>query len=433
MKKLLLSALLMLGFTYMANAQMDMIERLIDCENGKTETAGESCNILGSIYDYGIDTDKNPKVALVFYVKGCEFNNYESCKNAGFMYSEGQGAEKDRQRGLKLFEKACDGNDYDACYNLGVAYKFGDGKKKDIAKAIKLYKKACKGGQNGGCYNLGYAYMKGEGVKQDTHEANNFFDKSCDLKMGRGCFNVAVGYIKGDTRVENFEIGKKFLKLACDYGYEQGCKVLGDLDPNFVRSNTSDLSIPLDKAFEEKLSCTITDNGKNDISNTMTTKISKRVKDKSKPDTYKQTQHIIVHNSKKKTILDRETIINTNINHKVISITEINHLDKKENTFFPVKLKDQDEISYKKVDLNEFKAITNKFRSQTNGDIMYLKAFATQGMLLITKSIFVKGAKKPNYMVVRLPSFNKDKTALLMNNIEVYLNFSGLKYSNMQE
>lgn len=67
----------------------------------------------------------------------------DGCNNTGILYEQGLGTKQDYKLALSYYKKACDKNLALACFNLGVLHLKGRGVTKNVRLAMKLYEKAC--------------------------------------------------------------------------------------------------------------------------------------------------------------------------------------------------------------------------------------------------------------------------------------------------
>ena len=233
-------------------------------------------NEIGLMYYNGDGVDKNYRMALKVFKKGCELGDKDCCYNAGIMLNNGLGVEKNKLKALRFFKRGCELGDGDSCFDAGLMYRFGRGVTQDIKSAIDFYKKACKLGKGDGCYNLGVIYERGilkvkkdptlaikfyqkacqlgnsyscfnagimydydeYGIKVDHQVAFEYYKKACELGDKKGCYNVAVAYKTGEGVEKNYNLAIKYYKKSCfDLNFTKSCKSGADLAMKLFNSN----------------------------------------------------------------------------------------------------------------------------------------------------------------------------------------------------
>ncbi len=80
---------------------------------------------LGAIYDYGLGTRKNGRLALKHYRIAAEARQPNAEYHVGVFYYKGVGVSKDYQLAIKWLRRAAKHGDDTAVYVLGRCYRFG--------------------------------------------------------------------------------------------------------------------------------------------------------------------------------------------------------------------------------------------------------------------------------------------------------------------
>ncbi len=78
-------------------------EKIEDSNNSITCLSGEDCETKGRDQQ-----EKNEVKAMIYFEKGCEFENGSACWMAAGYYEEGLKVEKDLNKAKKLHQKSCD-------------------------------------------------------------------------------------------------------------------------------------------------------------------------------------------------------------------------------------------------------------------------------------------------------------------------------------
>lgn len=106
-------------------------------------------NNLGNCYYLGHDVKLDYKIAVDWYRKSADLNNYRAMNNLGECYYLGHSIDKDYKIAVDWFRKSADLGDSIATKNLGNCYYLGHGVDKDIITAVKWYGMAVnKGNKN---------------------------------------------------------------------------------------------------------------------------------------------------------------------------------------------------------------------------------------------------------------------------------------------
>ncbi|KAK7501403.1 hypothetical protein BaRGS_00007207 [Batillaria attramentaria] len=137
---------------------------------------GHSCFKYGNYRINGRGSEKDPDVALDYYLKGCDSGYLPACHNAGLvLISDKIGSVTDASRAVQLLTNACEQKHVASCYQLsGWFIKGTKSIPKDMTKAFEYSKKACDLGNCYGCANLSQMYKKGDGVAKDEKLAEKY-------------------------------------------------------------------------------------------------------------------------------------------------------------------------------------------------------------------------------------------------------------------
>ncbi|MBI2994705.1 MAG: SEL1-like repeat protein [Gammaproteobacteria bacterium] len=113
--------------------------------------------------------------------EGTTGDTAESAYEKGVAYSVGEGVEKDPAMALQWYLAAAEMGHAGAQYKVGAAYAYGEGTARDPAKAVEWYQKAAAQGYAIAQRNLGGMYMTGEGVEQNKTLALAWYSVLADV------------------------------------------------------------------------------------------------------------------------------------------------------------------------------------------------------------------------------------------------------------
>ncbi|MBU1221478.1 sel1 repeat family protein [Myxococcota bacterium] len=196
------------------------------CEKGENNC----CNVLGKMYQKGIDGDKPDfNLSVKFFEKSCQGRIMESCRLLAYIYETGRGVEQNFKRAGLLYDMACVMGEPIACANLGYLYEKGFGVKPDPVKAFKLYEMSCKKGEMTACNNLGHMYHSGVAVKSDSVKAFGLFEKACKSGHLPACQNVARLYELGEGVTKDLKKAVALYKKNCIALEMASCNSLAEM------------------------------------------------------------------------------------------------------------------------------------------------------------------------------------------------------------
>lgn len=98
---------------------------------------------LGELYYYGTEVKQNDHLAFTYFKRADTLGMYEATYCLGEMYENGVGTPKDLKIAYNYYKKAADkGGLAKAMFKTGQMLYYGDGCTKDIAKGINYIKMA---------------------------------------------------------------------------------------------------------------------------------------------------------------------------------------------------------------------------------------------------------------------------------------------------
>ena len=149
------------------------------CANGD---AG-ACNDLGANYEFLKEYDK----AFENYKKSCDKGVELGCSNLGLLYEQGLGTKKDPKLAIEIYKTSCNNGGMQSCYHLGNAYRKGEIVAQDYYLAMRAYTNACESGDIPSCANIGAMYELGLGVNKDEMRAYKIYKVACFRGLNKAC------------------------------------------------------------------------------------------------------------------------------------------------------------------------------------------------------------------------------------------------------
>jgi len=190
---------------------------------------------MGSIMLKGVGITKNPRAALVWFLKAAAQGSAYAEKMLGDAYSKGLGVEKDYTTAATWYRKAATHRDTtvegfllpplfpdleptvgpedaEAHRMLGMAY-LHTGEHK---KALKHFLTAAREGDLFGCYNVACLYEDGLGVPRSGNEAFRWYQAAARRGVGQAQCNLGRVIVGNSTRKEMIRLGYAWLLLASE-------------------------------------------------------------------------------------------------------------------------------------------------------------------------------------------------------------------------
>lgn len=131
---------------------------------------------LGTMYDQGVL--ENHKKAFEWYQKSAEQGYDLAQTRLGDMFLKGVGVEQSNNYAFKWHNKSAMQGNMISQYSLGSMYRQGIGTLVNEKKAFEWQKKSAEQGYSVAQYNLGIMYTKGDGVLQDMSKAKYWINKA---------------------------------------------------------------------------------------------------------------------------------------------------------------------------------------------------------------------------------------------------------------
>ena len=126
----------------MAAFEAKYFSRAMQLLSRLSEKDAQAQHMLAIMYQNGLGTVENPKMAIKFMTLSAEQGYPLAMHGLGFMYMQGECLEKDSIKAVEWFEKAAEQGMQGSLTTLAMMYEQGDGVEKDTEKAKELYKAA---------------------------------------------------------------------------------------------------------------------------------------------------------------------------------------------------------------------------------------------------------------------------------------------------
>lgn len=158
-----------------------------------TQGHTESQYYLGVLYDMGIDSARNSRVAYQWYRLAAIGGDDRAQHNLAVAYAKGDGVEANLAQAMKWWKLSSLQGNADSQYNLGILYAMGRGDvTKDIVKAMKWWRKAASSGDAVAQFNLGTIYANGESGTTNYCEAERWWVQSAEAGFSEANFALSI-------------------------------------------------------------------------------------------------------------------------------------------------------------------------------------------------------------------------------------------------
>ena len=178
----------------------------------------EAQKIMGIMYDYGHGVNKDPSVALQWYLRSAEQGQPAVQYQVGAKYFRGDGTEQNYPEAAKWWELAANGGQVDAQFNLGLMHYRGLSMERDDRKAAELFEKAAAQGHSYAQYSLAVMYSFGHGVEKDHASALEWFRSSANQGVAQAQFNMGVYYENGYAVDKDLDVARQWYERASAQG-----------------------------------------------------------------------------------------------------------------------------------------------------------------------------------------------------------------------
>ncbi|KAI9334303.1 hypothetical protein BDR26DRAFT_920967 [Obelidium mucronatum] len=152
---------------------------------GTTKDTTHGLRMVGWMYQQGLGTGQNSKLAKQFYVraskKGCKTSQW----HIGLMLYVGDRMNQDVIKGIAWLVKAGAGYEgiIEAQLSLGEIYKNGYGIQKSAVEAFRWYLAAAENGSETAQHTISLMYQYGEGVEKSSEKAKQWLHRMFQHQM----------------------------------------------------------------------------------------------------------------------------------------------------------------------------------------------------------------------------------------------------------
>lgn len=157
------------GFAYYKKGEYKLAHDIFTRKWAKINP--DTFTTLGEMYLYGQGVEKNPEMAMSWFLKGSNKRRHRSQFLIGLMYEEGIGVERNRITAAYWYAESADSGNADAANNLGVLYYTGKGVRQNMETAYKWLEKSALANCETAKANLACLYHEGKGVPKDEVRA----------------------------------------------------------------------------------------------------------------------------------------------------------------------------------------------------------------------------------------------------------------------
>jgi TPR repeat protein len=160
---------------------------------------------LGAVYDYGLGTRPNRRLAFQHYLTAAKAGNPNSEYHVGifYFYFGGIGVGKNHRLAVKWLRRAVDHGDAHAMHVLGKCYRYGQGTRKSSEKGFGLQLRAAQKGVVEAQFSVGVCLSKGEGVRPDPEQAFRWYLRAAKKGHDDAAYNLGYFYDTGKGARKN--------------------------------------------------------------------------------------------------------------------------------------------------------------------------------------------------------------------------------------
>lgn len=183
--------------------------------------------ILGKCHEFQIGVQKDPKVAVQWYIQAAGQGNGFGMYCLSGCYLKGVGVENDEKAAMTWLRRAAEQGDADAQYHLGYCYEMGLHIEVNVQEAVKWYRKGAEQGELCSQHRLGRCYARAIGVEKDERAAIEWYRKAAD--QGHGEAENCLGYciLKGIGIEKDEKEALKWFRKSAIRGFYEGLFMVG--------------------------------------------------------------------------------------------------------------------------------------------------------------------------------------------------------------
>ncbi|HTV31053.1 MAG TPA: protein kinase [Xanthobacteraceae bacterium] len=176
--------------------------------------------LLGLIFEYGLNGEKDETQARQFYQQAAEQGNASAAFNLARQYEAGIGGEKSIEEAFRWYKKAAEEGDLDAQNSLGYFYLAGKGTDRSDTDAVYWFRSAAEKGFAKAQKNLADMYYQGRGVPQaDKAEAFKWYKRAADQNDAAAEYAVASYYEYGlPPKQRDYDAAADWYRKAAAHG-----------------------------------------------------------------------------------------------------------------------------------------------------------------------------------------------------------------------
>lgn len=172
------------------------------------------CTLLGDMYRFGADVERDVLTAGAHYRMGCDAGVAAACRQLGTMFYYGDGLSADLTQAVSLYGRGCDAGDQRSCSLLGDLHMTSVGEFHNPVRAVELFQRACDGEDIAGCLAHVRAIEFGLGTKRDIPDAIAKKHRLCD-RTPTLCGQLGINYLAGRGVNRNLDAARRLFTTSC--------------------------------------------------------------------------------------------------------------------------------------------------------------------------------------------------------------------------
>lgn len=217
--------LLTMGLIYLSGikgVEANSEKAYVFLEKAFQKGEGIAAEILGRMYLWGLNIEKDIKKGVEWLKKGVSVGNAECMYRLATIYGSSESewqSYHNSEEAVSLLNKAIKKGNTDACILLGKWYAVGINVDNDNQKAFEYYQLADKYGSNEGTSLTATCYRNGFGCEKDLDKAEKLYIKAADRGDVMAAFYGLVLNYEDGIFLWNEKNYKKYLEKAASLGY----------------------------------------------------------------------------------------------------------------------------------------------------------------------------------------------------------------------
>jgi eukaryotic-like serine/threonine-protein kinase len=176
--------------------------------------------LLGLIFEYGLNGEKDETQARQFYLQAAQQGNASAAFNLARLYEAGIGGEKNAEEAFRWYKKAAEEGDLDAQNSVGYFFLSGKGTDRSDTDAVYWFRSAAEKGFAKAQKNLADMYYQGRGVpRADKAEAFKWYKRAADQNDAAAEYAVASYYEYGlPPKQRDYDAAADWYRKAAAHG-----------------------------------------------------------------------------------------------------------------------------------------------------------------------------------------------------------------------